>query len=211
MTRPTPTHSSARWPTSSVSGRIRAGASALLHPSARRRCRRHRHRLTSTLDGSDDDFAAPGVDRREIRKLKRGEYAAEDRRDLHGMTAADACASVGRFIENSRHRRHRCVCIVHGRGLHSEGNESILRACVRKYLRSHRVGARLRRRPAVRWWSRRRLRAVAQVDARRFMVAAWDAATSRASGSRLATSNLRAMRHSVRCKRTFSTATRRRT
>ena len=54
------------------------------------------------------------------------------------MTAADARASVARFIENSRHRRHRCVCIVHGRGLHSEGNESILRASVRKYLRSHR-------------------------------------------------------------------------
>lgn len=90
------------------------------------------------VDELDDDFAAPGVDRREIRKLKRGEYAAGDRRDLHGMTAADACASVGRFIENSRHSRHRCVCIVHGRGLHSEGQASILRVRVRAYLRSHR-------------------------------------------------------------------------
>jgi DNA-nicking Smr family endonuclease len=70
--------------------------------------------------------------------LKRGDYAADDRRDLHGMTAADACASVGRFIENSRHRRYRCICIVHGRGLHSEGQESILRTRVREYLRSHR-------------------------------------------------------------------------
>jgi DNA-nicking Smr family endonuclease len=54
------------------------------------------------------------------------------------MTAADACASVKRFIENSRHGGHRCVCIVHGRGLHSEGKTSILRARVRAYLRSHR-------------------------------------------------------------------------
>ena len=53
------------------------------------------------------------------------------------MTAADACASVRRFIESSHHRRHRCVCIVHGRGLHSEGKVPILKARVRKYLRSH--------------------------------------------------------------------------
>jgi DNA-nicking Smr family endonuclease len=51
------------------------------------------------------------------------------------MTAANACASVGRFIENSRHRRHRCVCIVHGRGLHSEGNTSVVKARVRESLR----------------------------------------------------------------------------
>jgi DNA-nicking Smr family endonuclease len=90
------------------------------------------------VDGSDEGFAAPGVDRREIRKLKRGEYAAGDRRDLHGMTAAAARASVERFIDSSRHSRHRCVCIVHGRGLHSEGKASVLRGRVREYLRSHR-------------------------------------------------------------------------
>ena len=89
-------------------------------------------------DGTDEDFAAPGVDRRELRKLKRGEYAVGDRRDLHGLTAAEACASVQRFIDSSRHCRHRCVCIVHGRGLHSEGKASVLRARVRAFLKTHR-------------------------------------------------------------------------
>jgi DNA-nicking Smr family endonuclease len=87
---------------------------------------------------SDNDFVAQGVDRREIRKLKKGEYSVRDRRDLHGMTAADALASVGRFIENSQHSGHRCVCIVHGRGLHSKDNPPILKTRVREYLRSHR-------------------------------------------------------------------------
>ena len=91
------------------------------------------------VEGSDESFAAPGVDRREIRKLKRGDYAAGDLCDLHGLRAADACASAGRFIESSHHRRHRCVCIVHGRGLHSEEKASILRARVRAFLRSHRA------------------------------------------------------------------------
>ena len=90
------------------------------------------------VDGSDDAFVAHGVDRREIRKLKRGEYIVGDCSDLHGMTAAGACARVRRFIENSRHSGHRCVCIVHGRGLHSGGNAPILRTRVREYLRSDR-------------------------------------------------------------------------
>jgi DNA-nicking Smr family endonuclease len=97
---------------------------------------------TSSHAGSDDDesseasFVAPGVDRRELRKLKRGDYTAGDRLDLHGKTAAEAAASVKRFIDTARHR-HRSVCIVHGRGLHSKGNVAILRSRVRECLRSH--------------------------------------------------------------------------
>lgn len=88
-------------------------------------------------DEPDDDFAAPGIDRREIRKLKRGEYPVAARRDLHGLKTTEAAASVRRFVDNSRHNGHRCVCIVHGRGLHSEGNASILKARVRECLRTH--------------------------------------------------------------------------
>jgi DNA-nicking Smr family endonuclease len=100
---------------------------------------RHSPQRTEHADVSDnDDFVAHGVDRREIRKLKKGEYLVRDRRDLHGMTGADAVASVGRFIDNSRYRGHRCVCIIHGRGLHSKGNPPVLKTRVREYLRSHR-------------------------------------------------------------------------
>ena len=53
------------------------------------------------------------------------------------MTAAEALACVGRFIETSRHRGHRCVCIIHGRGLHSNDKAPILKSRVRKHLRSH--------------------------------------------------------------------------
>ena len=93
----------------------------------------------SHSDEPENDFAAHGVDRREIKKLKRGQYVVGDRCDLHGLTAADACARVRRFIDNSRHRRHRCVCIVHGRGLHSKENVSVLRTRVRESLRLHRA------------------------------------------------------------------------
>lgn len=89
------------------------------------------------LDEQDNDFAAPGIDRREIRKLKRGDYPVTARRDFHGQTKTEAGASVRRFVDNSRHNGHRCICIVHGRGLHSEDGVSILKARVRECLRTH--------------------------------------------------------------------------
>jgi DNA-nicking Smr family endonuclease len=83
-------------------------------------------------------FVAPGVDRRERRKLKRGDYSPTHRLDLHGQTVAEAVASVKRLMSDtvSRHR-HRCICIVHGRGLHSAGNVSVLKGPVRECLRQH--------------------------------------------------------------------------
>jgi DNA-nicking Smr family endonuclease len=92
-------------------------------------------RPASDLEDPDADFAAPGIDRREIRKLTRGEYRVTARRDLHGTTTSEADAIVRRFIDSSRHDGHRCVCIVHGRGLHSEGNVAILKTRVRGRLR----------------------------------------------------------------------------
>jgi DNA-nicking Smr family endonuclease len=86
---------------------------------------------------SDESFTAHGVDRREIQKLKRGEYVAADRYDLHGFTANAAAAAVRRFLDTSRRHGHRCVCIVHGRGLRSPGGVAVLKTLVRALLRSH--------------------------------------------------------------------------
>src|SRR5687768_10948935 len=54
---------------------------------------RHSPQQPEDAKGSDNGFVAHGVDRREIRKLKNGDYIVRDRRDLHGMTAAAALAS----------------------------------------------------------------------------------------------------------------------
>jgi DNA-nicking Smr family endonuclease len=96
----------------------------------------HLPQQTEPAEVTDHDFVADGVDWCEIRKLTKGEYIVRARRDLHGMTRAEAVANAGWFIENSRHNRHRCVCIIHGRGRHSKG-QPILKTRVREYLRSH--------------------------------------------------------------------------
>lgn len=88
------------------------------------------------VDG-DSGFVTAGVDRRELRKLRRGQYVPGRRLDLHGLTSKAALRQVGSFIEANR-RAYRCVAIVHGRGLHSTG-KAVLRADVRALLRSHRA------------------------------------------------------------------------
>lgn len=94
--------------------------------------------VDSDIDGaSDASFAADGVDRREIRRLTRGEYVPADRCDLHGLTANAASAAVKRFLDASRRKGHRCVCVVHGRGLRSPGGVAVLKTRVRALLRLH--------------------------------------------------------------------------
>ena len=85
----------------------------------------------------DTGFVTAGVDRRELRKLRRGQYVPGRRLDLHGLTSKAALREVDGFIETNR-RAYRCVAIVHGRGLHSTG-KAVLRADVRALLRSHRA------------------------------------------------------------------------
>ena len=87
-------------------------------------------------DEEDTGFVATGIDRRELRKLRRGSYIPGRRLDLHGMSSRAAVAAVERFVAASR-RGFRCVAIVHGRGLHSDGNVAVLRNDVRALLRRH--------------------------------------------------------------------------
>jgi len=87
-----------------------------------------------STSAAPDDYAADGVDRREIRKLRRGGHTVRARLDLHRMTSAEAGVRVAQFIENSRHARHRCVCVIHGKGLNSAGGTATLRERVREVL-----------------------------------------------------------------------------
>jgi DNA-nicking Smr family endonuclease len=88
-------------------------------------------------DESEDDtgFVAAGIDRRELRKLRRGQYLPGRRLDLHGLGSKAALAQTRAFIETNR-RAFRCVAIIHGRGLHSARNKSVLRGDVRALLRT---------------------------------------------------------------------------
>ena len=85
--------------------------------------------------GSRIEFARPGLQRREIRRLRRGHHPVQDRLDLHGLIAAEAQRAVLEFIDHSRARGLRCVCIIHGKGRSSLRGRPVLKAVVDRWLR----------------------------------------------------------------------------
>jgi len=115
--------------------RVRATSPVSLAPIAKPRATDDPHADADVDSGAD--FVAHGVDRREIRKLKRGDYSPAHRYDLHGLTTDAASAGVKQFLASSCRSGRRCVCIVHGRGLRSPGGVAVLKRRVRALLRSH--------------------------------------------------------------------------
>lgn len=83
---------------------------------------------------------AEGVDRRLLGKLRRGEFAVQGHLDLHGMRRDDARQAVASFVDQSCKRGHRCVRIVHGRGLNSKDNVPVLKLLLTSWLERGRVG-----------------------------------------------------------------------
>ena len=68
-----------------------------------------------------------GLDRKTMKRLKRGEFPVKDYVDLHGLTKPEAEARVKDFLVKSHKMGHRCVLIVHGRGLNSPDSFPVLK------------------------------------------------------------------------------------
>jgi DNA-nicking Smr family endonuclease len=97
-----------------------------------------------TFDLADtDEFiegAAPGVDGRLMRSLRRGDFSVQGHLDLHGMTQVEAREAMERFISESRRAGKRCVLIIHGRGLHSKDQIPVLKERLKVWLSQKRIG-----------------------------------------------------------------------
>jgi DNA-nicking Smr family endonuclease len=68
-----------------------------------------------------------------IRKLHEGKFSVQDCLDLHGLCVAEAENEVGHFLKDSRMKGHRCIKIIHGRGLRSPKGP-VLKDAVVKWL-----------------------------------------------------------------------------
>lgn len=79
-------------------------------------------------------YAAPGVQNRVVRRLKRGQISVEDEIDLHGMRVTEAGDRLAGFLSDCARRELRCVRIIHGKGLRAGG--SVLKENVVRWLRS---------------------------------------------------------------------------
>lgn len=84
--------------------------------------------------------AAPGIDARLLRSLRRGDFSVQAQLDLHGKTQAEAREALERFLTDSRRSGKRCVLVVHGRGLHSQDQIPVLKERMREWLGNKRIG-----------------------------------------------------------------------
>ena len=63
---------------------------------------------------------------------KRGSIQSQI--DLHGLTREEAREVLVDFVRQSRRRGHRCVRVVHGKGLGSPGRAPVLKGRVLRWL-----------------------------------------------------------------------------
>jgi DNA-nicking Smr family endonuclease len=86
---------------------------------------------------------APGIDKRLLRKLRKGDYAVQGHLDLHGMTSDEARAEVETFVESALGAGKRCLLIIHGRGLNSKHNIPVLKERLKVWLTRGRIARRV--------------------------------------------------------------------
>ena len=94
------------------------------------------HAVIASLEAGDvlsyrRDEVPPPV----LKRLARGEYAAQEELDLHGLPARAAETLLREFLRDCRLHGVGCVRIVHGKGLNSPERMPVLKNLVDRVLR----------------------------------------------------------------------------
>ncbi len=80
-------------------------------------------------------YRSAGLQLREFRKLRRGQFSVQAELDLHGMTVAVARQELTAFLHQCMDQGLRCVRIVHGKGNRSSHRGPVLKTKVNHWLR----------------------------------------------------------------------------
>lgn len=84
--------------------------------------------------GVEAAFLREGLPRRVLADLRRGRWVVQEELDLHGLTREAAREALGQFMADALHRGHRCLRLIHGKGLGSPGQEPVLKHLARAWL-----------------------------------------------------------------------------
>ena len=84
--------------------------------------------------GDELVFLRSGLSNQVLRKLRRGQWVIQDHFDLHGLRTDEARPLLSGFLAEALRAGHRCVRIVHGKGLRSENREPVLKRKVGNWL-----------------------------------------------------------------------------
>jgi len=82
-------------------------------------------------------FAAPGIQKRVLKRLRAGGFGAEAELDLHGLTVDEAKRRLAGFLQSCLADGLRCLHLIHGKGYRSEGDYPILKNQINLWLRQH--------------------------------------------------------------------------
>lgn len=82
------------------------------------------------------EFMRPGVQKSRLKQIRNGKFPVEDRIDLHGLKRDPARLQLLHFIQNAQLSGFKIVCVVHGKGYHSEDGRPVLKAMVNKWLQN---------------------------------------------------------------------------
>jgi DNA-nicking Smr family endonuclease len=91
-------------------------------------------RFETTDDGERIEGRRVDVDPRELRRLRRVEYAIDGKLDLHGYGVDDARRAVETFVKKRAELGDKVVAIVHGKGTHSPRQNAVLRGEIGAWL-----------------------------------------------------------------------------
>ncbi|CAN7223623.1 Smr/MutS family protein [Pseudoduganella sp. LjRoot289] len=94
------------------------------------------------------NYAAPGVGPDVVKKMRKGHWPVQDELDLHGLNRDAARDALGAFLTRANQRGARCVCVIHGRGFGSRGQEPVLKSMVHSWLVQKEVVAFSQARPS---------------------------------------------------------------
>lgn len=87
--------------------------------------------------GEELHYARSGVQKRVLRRLRRGQYSVGDAVDLHFMNEDTARAVLEDFIADNHRAGVTCVKVIHGKGLGSRPGGPVLKRMVSHRLRRH--------------------------------------------------------------------------
>lgn len=84
--------------------------------------------------GEEASYVRAGVSPQVLKKMRRGQWVVQDELDLHGATQLIARELIADFLRRCLRRGHRCVRVIHGKGLGSKNREPVLKGKVKLWL-----------------------------------------------------------------------------
>ncbi len=86
-------------------------------------------------NGDELIYLKPGIQKRTMKKLRRGQISIDAELDLHGMVVPVARAAVAEFLHHCQRHHVQCARIIHGKGLGSRHRGPVLKIKVGAWLR----------------------------------------------------------------------------